>query len=201
MLLSFTMQMVRVFIAVSLPEEIHDNLSSISDQLKKSLEDGMVRWVKPENIHLTLKFLGEISAGDITQIKAGLEEPIGSHAAFTLAVQKIGVFPNLRRPRVIWAGLKDSEALIALYNTVETVIRELGYDSEERPFSAHLTLGRINQSASLQQTIHCGEVISSCAVGGLGSFIVKSVDIYRSELNAGGSIYTRLQSLALRKES
>jgi 2'-5' RNA ligase len=98
-------------------------------------------------------------------------------------------------------GLKDSKALVALHNTVETGMRKLGYDSEEQPFSAHLTLGRINQTASMQQTMHCGEVISGCIVGELGSFIVKSVDIYRSELNAGGSIYTRLHILSLQKES
>ena len=195
------MQKVRIFIAVSLPEEIHDNLSTISEQLKKRLGEGVVRWVRPANIHLTLRFLGEIPAEDLAQLKAGLEEPVAQQATFPLTVHKIGVFPNLHRPRVIWVGLKDSKALVALHNSVETGMRKLGYDSEERPFSAHLTLGRINQTASMQQTMHCGEVISGCTVGELGSFIVKSVDIYRSELNAGGSIYTRLQSLALRKES
>jgi RNA 2',3'-cyclic 3'-phosphodiesterase len=201
MLLSFSMQNVRTFIAVSLPEEIHGNLSKVSDLLKRNIGDGVVRWVSPSNIHLTMRFLGEIPAGDITQLKTGLEDPVAQHATFPLTVQKIGVFPNARRPRVIWAGLKDSNALIELYTTVENVMRELGYDSEERPFSAHLTLGRISQAASVQQTIHCGEIISACTVGELGSFIVKSVDIYRSELNAGGSIYTRLHALSLRKES
>lgn len=195
------MQKVRVFIAVSLPEEIHDNLSTISVQLKKRLGEGVVRWVRPANIHLTLRFLGEIPARDLAQLNAGLEEPVAQHATFPLTVHKIGVFPNLHSPRVIWVGLKDSKALVALHNTVEMEMRKLGYDSEERPFSAHLTLGRINQSASMQQTMHCGEVISDCTVGELGSFIVESVDIYRSELNAGGSIYTRLHTLSLQKES
>jgi 2'-5' RNA ligase len=154
----------------------------------------------PDNIHLTLKFLGEIPAGDIGQLRTGLEEPVALHATFPLTVQKIGVFPNVRKPRVIWAGLKDSIALNNLYNTVDNVMRELGYHSEERPFSAHLTLGRISHMASMQQAIHCGEVISGCSVGELGSFIVKSVDIYRSELNAGGSVYTRLHTISLRKE-
>jgi RNA 2',3'-cyclic 3'-phosphodiesterase len=195
------MQKIRIFIAVSLPAEIHDNLSKVIDFLKRNIGDGgAVRWVRPSNIHLTLKFLGEIPIGDIAQLKTGLEGPVAQHGTFPLTVQKIGVFPNTRKPRVIWAGLKDSNALIALYTTVENVMRELGYDSEERPFSAHLTLGRISQMASMQQIIQCGEIISACTIGELGSFIVKSVDIYRSELNAGGSIYTRLQALSLRKE-
>jgi 2'-5' RNA ligase len=201
MLLSSSMQKVRIFIAISLPEEIHDSLSTIGNQLKKDLGGGVVHWVKPANIHLTLKFLGEIPAGDVTQLKTGLEVPVAQHATFPLTVKKIGVFPNVRKPRVIWAGLKDSKALIALYNTVENGMRELGYDSEERPYSAHLTLGRISQMASMQQTTHCGEIISGYTIGELGSFIVKSVDIFRSELNAGGSIYTRLHALSLRKES
>lgn len=195
------MQKVRIFIAVSLPEEIHDNLSMISDQLKRSIGDGVVGWVKPASIHLTLKFLGEIPAGDIVRLKTGLESPVALHTSFPVTVQKVGVFPNLHRPRVIWAGLNDSKALVALYDTVETVMRELGYDSEERPFSAHLTLGRIRQTASVQQTIRCGEIISKYTVGELGSFIVKSVDIYRSELNTNGSIYTRLHSIPLQKGS
>ena len=195
------MEKVRIFIAISLPEEIHANLSTISDQLKKSLGEGVVRWVKPANIHLTLKFLGEIPAGSVIQLKNGLETPIAQHSTFPLTVQKIGVFPNVRKPRVIWAGLKESKALIALWNTVGNVMMELGYDSDERAYSAHLTLGRISQMASMQQTIHCGEVVSRCTIGEIGDFIVKSVDIYRSELNAGGSIYTKLHALTLRKES
>jgi 2'-5' RNA ligase len=195
------MEKVRIFIAISLPGEIHANLSTISDQLKKSLGEGVVRWVKPANIHLTLKFLGEIPAGSVTQLKNGLETPIAQQSTFPLTVQKIGVFPNVRKPRVIWAGLKESKALIALWNTVENVMMELGYDSDERAYSAHLTLGRISQMASMQQTIHCGEVVSRCTIGEIGDFIVKSVDIYRSELIAGGSIYTKLHALTLRKES
>jgi len=195
------MQKVRVFVAVSLPGEIQDNLTKVCEQLKTSLGNGVVRWVKPANIHLTLKFLGEIPAGEIARLKNGLEGPVALYPVFPLSVQAIGVFPNLRNPRVIWAGLKDSRALVELYNTLDTVMRELGYDSEERPFSAHLTLGRISQTASMQQVTHCGQVVSSTTVGELGSFIVKSVDIYRSELNAGGSIYTRLHDLPLRKGS
>jgi 2'-5' RNA ligase len=198
MLLSSLMQQVRIFIAVSLPEEIHDKLSAVGGQLKKNIGDGVVRWVKSENIHLTLKFLGEIPAGDLALLKTELEKPVGTHAPFSLEVQGVGVFPNLRRPRVIWVGLKESGVLKALFTTVESVTTALGYEPDDRPFSAHLTLGRINQSAGEQQIKHCGEFLASNQVGGLGSFIVKSVDIYRSELNAGGSIYKRLHSIYLR---
>ncbi len=199
--MSFPMKMMRVFIAISLPDEIHLSLSSISAQIKRSLGDDVVRWVKPTNIHLTLKFLGEISEGDVGLLRTGLELPVGCHAPFTLAIQKVGVFPNPHRPRVVWAGLNDSMELTRLQRDVEKVVRNIGYDSEERSFSPHLTLGRVSQYANAQQIAQCGKVVSSYTVGGISDFIVKSVDIYRSELSAGGSIYTILYSIPLQKES
>jgi 2'-5' RNA ligase len=201
MLLSFPVTTVRVFIAISLPGDIHDNLSVASACLKDKLTDGVVRWVKVDNIHLTLKFLGEIPETDIVHLKNGLDSPIGGHSAFELTVEKIGVFPNPQRPRIIWAGLRHSLELEHLQNTVEQVTHSLGYAADARDFSAHLTLGRINQTASPQQLLQVTRVLSNSTVGGMGDFIVKSIDIYRSQLNAGGSIYTKLHSIPLSRES
>jgi 2'-5' RNA ligase len=201
MLLSIPMKRVRVFIAISLPGEVQDALSLTSTQVKEAIGDGVVRWVNPANIHLTLKFLGEIPEADVDVLKNNLEVPVGDHMPFPLFIRKIGVFPNPYRPRVVWAGIQDSIELNQLQRAVESVTQDLGYDSEGRVFSAHLTLGRVSQYANSQEVIKCGRAVTDCKIGGMGSFIVKSVDIFRSDLNTGGSIYTRLYAVPLHQGS
>jgi 2'-5' RNA ligase len=200
MLSSFSVITDRVFIAISLPDKIHDNLSVINAKLKRDLPEGIIRWVNVTNIHLTLKFLGEIPKADADRLKTNLESLVGCHLPFELSVEGIGVFPNLRRPRVVWIGVRDSSELIRLQDTVERVTQDMGYAAEERKFSAHLTLGRVSQYINPQQLLQFSKVISNSSVGGMGSFIVKSIDIYRSDLNSGGPIYTRLHSIPLKKE-
>jgi len=137
----------------------------------------------------------------VNRLKDELDSPVGHHSPFNLTVEKIGVFPNAHRPRIVWAGLQESLELLHLQSDIEKVTRDLGYPPEERSFSAHLTLGRISQSADLQQLLQCGKALSGRTVGGMGSFIVKSIDIYMSDLNPAGSIYTRLHSIPLKGES
>ena len=138
--------------------------------------------MKVANIHLTLKFLGEIPEADVDRLKMNLESPVGLQPPFELTFEGIGVFPNHTSTRIVWTGVRDSSELGRLQGAVERVTREMGYAAEERKFSAHLTLGRVNQNVNLQQIQLCSKVISRCSVGGLGSFIVKSIDIYRSDL-------------------
>jgi 2'-5' RNA ligase len=195
------MKTVRVFIAISLPGEIHDQLARISAELRKDVVEGVIRWVKVTNIHLTLKFLGDIPEVEVSRLKDELDSQVGLHFPFFLTVEKIGLFPNAHRPRIVWAGLQDSLELLRLQSDIEKVTRDLGYAPEERSFSAHLTLGRINQFADPQYLLRCTKALSGRSVGGIGSFIVKSIDIYRSDLNPAGSIYTKLHSIPLIGES
>ena len=199
--MSFIMDRIRSFIAITLPDDIHDRLSIVINALKKEIDGQVVRWVIPKNIHLTLKFLGEIPDNNIPILQEQLGREAVTHGCFSLSVQKIGAFPTLRKPRVIWVGVTEPIELMSLQGCVENITRKLGYDSEDHPFSAHLTLGRVSHYATVQQIFHCGEVLSSNAVGGLGSFIVQSIEIYRSDLTAGGSVYTRLYSLPLKQVS
>ncbi len=132
MLLSFSVINVRVFIAIPLPGKIHDNLSAIGAKLKRDLPDGIIRWVKVTNIHLTLIFLGDIPEADVDRLKMNLESPVGCHPPIELTVEGIGVFPNLHRPRIVWAGVRDSSELIRLQGVIERVTQEMGYAAEER---------------------------------------------------------------------
>lgn len=193
------MNRLRTFVAITLPDDIHENLSVIITALKNKIDDRVVRWVIPRNIHLTLKFLGEIPENALPVLKVELEREVIMQECFSLSIQRIGAFPTLRKPRVIWVGVAEPRELMALQAQVEAVTRMLGYDPEHRRFSAHLTLGRINRYVSDQQVLQFGEVLSSIEIGELGNFNVQSIEIYKSDLTAGGSIYTKMHSLPLKK--
>jgi 2'-5' RNA ligase len=193
-----TMQTIRAFIAISLPETIQHKLSFTQDLLRENTGDQVVRWVKPSNIHLTLKFMGNIPETDVAILKQKLSGDVSLHPQFPLSIQGVGAFPSFRMPRVIWAGLQEVDGILRLQQSIESRMRELGYDSEERPFSAHVTIGRVSQHATRQQIENCGLAVSKCTVGSLGSFIVESVDIYRSELKPDGPSYIRLHKFYLK---
>lgn len=195
------MQQVRTFIAITLPGAIQEQLTLTINQLRSGIGVNIVRWVKASNIHLTLKFLGEISEDMLPILQENLARKIKPHLPFQLSVQGAGAFPNLRQPRVLWVGVLDSKELQLLQMDVERATQELGYGSEDRPFSAHLTIGRLNNQATNEQIRNCGQILSAASVGRLGDFNVKSVEVYRSQLAAGGSIYTELYSLPLIQRS
>jgi 2'-5' RNA ligase len=193
------MERIRSFIAITLPGDIHEMLTRVIGNLKKDIGDQTVRWVNPTNIHLTLKFLGEIPENNIAILKEQLEQGLIDQQRFPLSIGKIGAFPAPSKPRVIWVGVAESDDLMQLQRHVEIITHKLGYESEGRSYSAHLTLGRVDQHASPRQLSHCGDVLSSSKVGGLGSFIVQSIEIYRSILTAGGAVYSRLYSISLKQ--
>ncbi|MBN2256799.1 MAG: RNA 2',3'-cyclic phosphodiesterase [Anaerolineaceae bacterium] len=192
------MKTIRAFIAITLPQSIQHQLAEIRDTLQKEMEETTVRWVNPANIHLTLKFLGEIPEKDVTNIILKLSGEIRLHPEFQLNIQGIGAFPSVQQPRVIWAGLQEADALMRLQRSIESKMKELGYDTEERPFSAHVTIGRVKQHVTHQQIVNCGIVVARQDIGGLDGFIVESVELYRSELTRGAPIYTRLHTYRLK---
>ena len=131
---------IRTFIALTLPPDIHGHLSDVIRSLKREIGDRVVRWVAADNIHLTLKFLGEIPGKNIPQLAVNLGECAITHSPFALAVQGLGAFPRINKPRVIWVGISESKELMLLQKQIEQNTRQLGYEAEDRPFSAHLLL-------------------------------------------------------------
>lgn len=144
---------MRAFIAIPLPESVLNGLRKWQQTLRSaagSSPDGhgdvkWAKWVRPEGIHLTLKFLGEIDAAKTERVMAALAAP---DQPFTLEVKGLGCFPNCKRPRVLWAGVSAPPKLLDLAAGVEAAMRRLGFPSEDRPFSPHLTLARISGSRS-----------------------------------------------------
>lgn len=192
------MSLFRSFIAIEIPLEIQQNIYKETTSLRREL-DGLVRWVASENVHLTLKFLGDVSPSNVEFLIQMLRNEAESVNGFTIHWTGLGSFPSLKRPRVIYIGIHAPAGLEALHRGVETASRRLGYTSEERPFSPHLTLGRVRQNISAVEQQKIRRRIEATQVDVLGTARVDSVHLYKSELKPTGSVYTRLYSAPLKK--
>lgn len=193
------MSMLRAFIAVEIPAEIQQNVYKQTAAFRRGIES-LIRWVPAHNMHLTLKFLGDVSPNNVEFLVQMLRNEAALVPAFDIHLAGLGAFPNLRRPRVIYVGIRAPAALDALQRGIEAAARRLGYESEERPFSAHLTLGRLRQNATAVEQQQIRRALESTQVDVFGTARVDSLHLYKSDLNPGGSIYTRLHSAPLKKQ-
>lgn len=188
--------LIRAFIAIELSPPIQKQLEQIVLDLQQT-GSRHVKWVRPENIHLTLKFLGESRPDELDRLSAEIR-PIASAARpIELKIHGLGAFPNFKRPRVIWVGVQAPPSLIRLQQALEDAAEKIGYPREERPFSPHLTLGRVNREASPAELARLGETIAQKPVGTLGSMTASQLILFRSVLKPAGAIYTPLAHFPL----
>jgi len=191
------MSVIRAFIAIDLPPDVQDCLEQVSEQLKTELGEKSVRWVPVANIHLTLKFLGDVSVNNLDVLK----EIIGAEAALQkpmeFSIGRIGAYPKSRRPRVIWVGVEAPPELITLQRGIEARTAKVGYPQDTRKFSPHLTLGRVSRNASPDEVREIGEVISNSKVGFLGAARVQDIHLFKSDLKPSGAVYTKIFSAPL----
>lgn len=192
------MSMLRAFIAVEIPGEIQQNIHRQTAGLRKGIQS-LVRWVPPQNMHLTLKFLGDVSPSSVEFLMQMLRNEAVNIPGFDIHLAGLGAYPNLKRPRVLYIGIQAPAALDALQRGIESASRRLGYEAEERPFSAHLTLGRVRQNANVAEQQQIRRAIEGTQVDLPGTARVDSIHLYKSELNPGGSVYTRLYSAPLKR--
>lgn len=186
------MAVFRAFIPIELPEEIRASLVQVADRLKARLEDVPIRWVPAENIHLTLKFLGDVSNSNYDLLTKILVAEAHNHQPFEMSVGGLGAYPNLRRPRVIWVGVEAPNEMLVLQRSIDTETARLGYATEKRGFAPHLTLGRVSRNATAHQIRALSTVLQDSQVGFLGVARVHAIHLYKSELKPGGAVYTRL---------
>ncbi len=189
---------MRSFIAIEMPAKIQAAIGQSTAELQKAVPKPLVRWVARENVHLTLKFLGDVSPANLEQLAEALKLEAAKQEAFSLSVHGLGAFPNLRRARVIWIGLEAPPALGSIQHCVEGLANRLGYPAEDRPFSPHLTIGRVGQSASAADLSRIRAALEGCQVGDLGTVNVEAVHIFKSDLLPSGSVYTHLYALPLK---
>jgi 2'-5' RNA ligase len=193
------METIRAFIAIPLPDPVLDKLSALQDSLTDQVPPRSVRWVRPEGIHLTLKFLGDTPTDKLPEINQALAA-VGRHApGCTFTIEGSGCFPNLHRPRVVWVGVQEpSGRLAALQTAIEEVMTPFGYPPEGRRFKPHLTLGRIHRRASRNDAAQVGEVVSNTTVGLLAEVTADHFTLIRSVLKPTGAEYTPLERFTLR---
>ena len=190
------MSLLRAFVAIEIPNEIKKEIANQTTALHRTVAQS-VRWVVPENLHLTLNFLGDISSANLGILTQALETEASQQAPFEITVGSLGAFPDVRRPRVIWIGLEAPVDLGKLQHGIDALTARLGYPPDDRPFSAHLTIGRVRQQVSSAEMVGIRNALEKTRVGILGTFSAKSVHLFRSDLKPDGPVYTRLFTAAL----
>ena len=179
---------MRTFIAIEIPAEIRKEMAKVQDGLKRSGADA--GWTRPEGIHLTLKFLGDVPESQIEEIKKALVQAAEATSRFRLEIAGAGAFPNPKHPRVVWLGLSgDVDRLSSLQGSVEESMTAMGFDREERAFSPHLTLARIKY---LRPGYSWQQAIESIKDIRLAGFDVDHISLMRSDLKPSGAVYTEL---------
>lgn len=186
---------VRTFICVEIPFEIRRELSAFQDGLKSV--GGDIKWVRPESIHLTLKFLGDVDKTRIGDLAELIRNSIQEFKPFPASFGHTGTFPNSRRPNVIWVGVIDGkESLQMIAHRLNQSLIDMGFEEEKRKYHPHLTIGRVRSMRKIRETI---ELLSSVPLREYG-FQVQELVLMKSDLQSTGAIYTPLEHFKLQGE-
>jgi len=187
---------MRAFIAIELPARVRDDLSKIQDALKAALPK--VSWVKPQNLHLTLKFLGDISPHQLEEIKRIINELSLEFALFKIKLDDLGVFPGLHQARIIWTGISQDILIKQLAGSLETKLAGIGIAKEKRDFTSHITIARVKNPldpADLERELKKAK--NDLVYANLG-FNAEGITLFESVLGAGGAVYTVLEKANFR---
>ena len=192
------MPILRTFIAIELSDEIVEALAAVQQRLKREMAAKHVRWVAPGSIHLTLKFIGDLDSARAPNVAGVIRASVAGERACVLTVQSLGAFPNLQRPNVVWAGLAGPvEVATRIARRLEDGCAALGIAREDRPFSPHLTLGRVQRDATPDARRQIGDLVRRQPVGEIGRFPVDAIYLMRSELKPSGAVYSVLEKVPL----
>ncbi len=186
------MHTIRAFIAIELEETIRDEISRIQGILKASEAD--VKWVRPENLHLTLRFLGNIRQEKIEKIKNALSEHLSSFKPCSLKLDSLGVFPNIQYPRIIWISVLSNNILEELARSAETALVSLKFAKEKRGFKSHITLARLRSNRNKHRLV---EILEKTQIS-QEEMILKKVSLFKSTLSSSGPHYEVLSTISLR---
>jgi len=193
------MSLLRTFIAVEIPPHLQNKIQQAVESLHSTIGAALVRWVPAHNMHLTLKFLGDVSPASVDRLTQILGTEADLCPAFDIQITGLGSFPSLRRPRVLFIGIQAPAELEALYRGIESACAKIGYESENRGFFPHLTLGRVKQTASALEQQKIRRALEETKIDSLGTARVNSVHLYKSDLKPTGSVYTQIFSAPLKK--
>lgn len=188
---------LRLFVAIAVPEEIKAHLAALQRELRECLRRSLVSWTKPENIHLTLRFLGDVPSNRLDDLTVALAAAATPYAPLKLAVAGLGCFPTARRPRILWAGVRDEAGELAeLARHIVRVTDSFSRQPVKEPFAGHLTLARVRR-VGREDAASLDQFVREVAARAIGSWRAGTVDLVRSELHPAGSRYTTLARLPL----
>lgn len=182
---------IRSFVALELSDEVREKLVIVLQRLQRT--SASVKWVEPENLHLTLKFLGEVPEEQIELVTEALKTVAQATEPFSFVVKGVGGFPNLRRPRVLWVGVEATQPLIRLQQLVEKAMEQIGFASEERAYHPHITIGRVKATTGIEKV---REILSEYANAEFGEVFISHLTLFRSDLSREGPTYTPLAKLS-----
>jgi len=184
---------MRCFIAIDINKDVKTKISGLQEILKGCNAD--VRWVRPENIHLTLKFLGNVEEHRLDNVRARLEDICPRYSSFTLMAKGMGLFPDKRRPRVIWVDVNGNGNLRGLQSDIEGAMATMGFKKEERAFTPHLTIGRFRSRTGIDALYDKMQLYRDESFGVID---VRSVLLMESRLRPSGAEYRKIAGFALR---
>jgi 2'-5' RNA ligase len=187
--------LVRTFIAVEITPGVRSRARQLIDRFRAT--GANVKWVEPENLHLTLSFLGEVDVLEIPEICSTVTAAVGDYEPFDIEVRGVGAFPDIKRPRTVWMGVVEgAEEMVALHSSLEKGLAKLGYRAENRRFRPHITLGRFRHSP--QGIGELGELIQQNQDYLADTVGVSEVVVFSSRLDRGGPEYEPLGTIELK---
>jgi len=200
--------MIRAFIAVEVNDDLRKQIAQVQQELRQRLSregsrDVRISWVQPTAIHLTIKFLGDIDQRLVDDMRAAIEQVLRIHRSIRIPLERIGAFPRPHQPRVLWVGAseqweqsEDAQRLASLHRGIEDCCATFDFAPDDRPLSPHLTLARIKEGER-----HVGQTLAKSSAMdrplSLGSLLIESLVLMKSELRPTGPVYTKLWEIAL----
>lgn len=189
---------LRLFVAIELPDDVRTALQRTIDVLQRASAADGLRWVRPESIHLTLKFLGATSEGDIPAINTALRIAVRDTPPFHLRPGGIGSFGGRRGLRVVWVSLDgDTPAVTSLAAGIDAALQRLNIEPEQRALNPHLTLARVREGASPEERARIHDILARVEASPFPEFTVTAVSLMQSTLQRGGAVYNQLASYPL----
>jgi 2'-5' RNA ligase len=190
---------LRLFIAFAVPQEVQKEIGRAQGQLRRSSPPSAIRWTRPEQFHLTLKFLGDLPSDQFEALKISVSRVCAGFSAIKLSAHGVGFFPSEKRPRVIWVGIDDNNGQLAeLHRWIDSVVQPFAPTEKTERFIGHITLGRFKPGyhAAIPKLLERATILCSRH---FGDWLAAKVEIVRSELTSSGAIHTSLASYPLAK--
>ena len=191
--------MIRSFFAIPLSTEIIDEIFVVMKKIKSVLPKAPIKWVEPQNLHLTIKFLGNSSDKDLNIIKEQLQKEIHIFENFKLSFSNLDAFPSIRNPKVVWVGCIHNESLQRLFEIIENVCANINIPFENKPLSPHITVARVKKSFTTEELEVFTKIISHLRTKEFGAQVVKGVSLLCSDLKPAGPVYTPIHKFMFSK--